>query len=624
MSQATIGTKIILDGEKEYRAALRDIDTELKTLGTELKLSAEQYADNAGSVDALSGKSEILQKQLEAQRQKVATLQGALESANETYGEGSRKSQEWQQKLNLAQADLLKMERSLNQTAAALEEATENTEDFSDALKDSDDGMEGAAEQAEEYKSALEKAGKASDEAESSTKDFGDVLGTISEKLGIKLPDSVRASVGKLGNLSSGFMAAAAAAAAVVTAVVKVEKALVSMTVESAKAAEQLSNAASSGGLSLESAQEWDYVLKSVGSSLESATGDLASFQQKITEAATGSGESAELFSKLRISVTDTSGALKTTEQLLPELVNKFQRMGDETERNTIANKLLGGTGTALIPILKSTGTELDALIADKQKLGILSEQEVADLERTAAAQRKYEEAIASSKEQLSAQFAPAVTDFYDASADAISSLSQLLKNSGILEFAKDLLGFVTKLIQGFADMTSKTGDWANKMRSSIEGLQGPMETLALFADTLGVVAGLLQLITGDFSGGFDTIKTHLGFNERHGKQSYLQSWWSGGYNSQSVYDEELGAWVGNGLGNASGSDYWTGGVTWVGENGPEKVYLPEGSRIQTAQESRAETVVYNITIPAKDIKEFNDIVRIAKNARRAERMGMA
>lgn len=623
MSQASISTKIILDGEKEYRSALRDIDSELKTLGTELKLSAEQYADNAGSVDALSAKSDILQCQLEAQRQKVATLQGALDSANEEYGEGSRKTQEWQQKLNLAQAELLKMERNLNQTAEALEDAADNTEDFSDALEDSGEEMQRAEKQTEKYKKALNDADKATDDADKTTVDFGDALGQLTEKLGIKLPDSVRTSVGKLGSLSSGFMATAAAAAAVVTAVVKVEKALVSMTVESAKAAEQLSNAASSGGLSLESAQEWDYVLKSVGSSLESATGDLAGFQQKITEAATGTGESAELFAKLGLSVTDASGALKTTEQLLPELVNKLQRMGDETERNTVANKLLGGTGTALIPILKSTGTELDALIADKQKLGVLTEQEVADLERTAAAQRKYEEAVASSKEQLSAQFAPAVTDFYNASADAISSISKMLEDSGILEFAKDLLGFVTSLIQNFADMSSKSGGWVNKMRSNIEGLQGPMETLTLFADTLTVAIGLSKFLAFQFSEGWDMMKTGLGLNERNGKQSYTQKWRSGSYNDTWVYDEELGAWVGNGTGNASGTDYWAGGVTWVGENGPEKVYLPEGSRIQTAQESRAETVVYNITIPARDIKEFNDIVRIAKNARRAERMGV-
>ena len=142
------------------------------------------------------------------------------------------------------------------------------------------------------------------------------------------------------------------------------------------------------------------------------------------------------------------------------------------------------------------------------------------------------------------------------------------------------------------------------------------MESLAVFADTLGVIGGLLSL-------DFDKVKTHLGFNERNGKQSYLQKWWSGDAASTNVWDENLGTWVGNGISaNAAGIDHWPGGMTWVGENGPERVWLPEGTRIQTAQESRAGGDTFHITIPARDIKEFNDIVRIAKNARRAERMG--
>lgn len=59
------------------------------------------------------------------------------------------------------------------------------------------------------------------------------------------------------------------------------------------------------------------------------------------------------------------------------------------------------------------------------------------------------------------------------------------------------------------------------------------------------------------------------------------------------------------------------GGVTWVGENGPEKVYLPQGSQILTAQESRNEgnTVIY-VTIDAKNVREFNDIVKIGTGKR--------
>ena len=102
--------------------------------------------------------------------------------------------------------------------------------------------------------------------------------------------------------------------------------------------------------------------------------------------------------------------------------------------------------------------------------------------------------------------------------------------------------------------------------------------------------------------------------------------WYSGNYaNGQTDYswadsyqwkDDEDG-W------NAHGSSNWRGGMTWVGENGPEKVLLPSGTQILNAQDSRnTGGTVFNITIPAKDIKEFNDIIRIAQSARVLARMG--
>lgn len=41
---------------------------------------------------------------------------------------------------------------------------------------------------------------------------------------------------------------------------------------------------------------------------------------------------------------------------------------------------------------------------------------------------------------------------------------------------------------------------------------------------------------------------------------------------------------VGN---NAKGTDNWRGGLTWVGERGPELINLPKGSQVHTAQESK-------------------------------------
>ena len=76
---------------------------------------------------------------------------------------------------------------------------------------------------------------------------------------------------------------------------------------------------------------------------------------------------------------------------------------------------------------------------------------------------------------------------------------------------------------------------------------------------------------------------------------------------------------------NASGTDYWRGGRTLISEYGPEEVVLPQGTRILTAQETRQVSGgdTFYITIPANTVKEFNDIVNIARNKRRTDRMGV-
>jgi hypothetical protein len=73
---------------------------------------------------------------------------------------------------------------------------------------------------------------------------------------------------------------------------------------------------------------------------------------------------------------------------------------------------------------------------------------------------------------------------------------------------------------------------------------------------------------------------------------------------------------------NAQGTDNWRGGTTWVGEEGPELVTLPRGSRITPARESAGysnETNNYYITIDAKNVQDFNRVVELAQQ----QRMGL-
>lgn len=656
MAQGVISTRVKLDGEKEYKDALAALDRSYKTLTDELAYVTERYADNAESAEALQAKGEMLQKQLDKQREKVATLEKALESVNGDYDESSKVVQEWEQKLFRAKTETLKLEKALQQNEQALSEAEDATGDYTKALKNLD---------------------KKTKEANEGVKGLGSALKELGGKLGVNVPEGAETLLNKLGGLDAGFVASAGAALGMAAALAAVVKSLFDCTTEAANNAVQLSRISESAGLSTTSAQKWDYVLKSVGSSLDSASGDLSGFQQKILEASQGAGESAELFKKLGLYVWDASGNLKTTEQMLPELIEKLQGMSDTTERNAVANKLLGGTGTALIPILNKTGDELEALIEEKEKLGILSEGEIEDLKQTAQAQEDFTNAVEAAKNQLAQSFAPAVTAVYEMASNIVSKLSKWLQESGILDWLSSLVQIVSKIISSLVSVAGAITGFLNKFSLVPVMVKAALAPLKFLADTLSVILGAVEGILGgdwdSFQNALNSFgksageadETSVEYNEKHygrGEDGYIRSGsnifnertkrWEGGYSIDSriqgvietvderpelIEDKSTGAtWrlvssaeVGSKEAlsrargyNAAGIDHWPGGMTWVGENGPERVWLPEGTRIQTAQESRGGGDVFNITIPARDIKEFNDIVRIAKNARRAERMG--
>ena len=74
---------------------------------------------------------------------------------------------------------------------------------------------------------------------------------------------------------------------------------------------------------------------------------------------------------------------------------------------------------------------------------------------------------------------------------------------------------------------------------------------------------------------------------------------------------------------NASGTDSFNGGKTWVGEEGPELVTLPRGSKITPVGEAGAafgEVNNYYITIDAKSVSDFNRVVELAQQQKMATR----
>ena len=60
------GLKIGLEGEKEFKKALSDINQSFKVLVSEMKLVESQFGKNDNSVEALTSRNQVLNKEIEA------------------------------------------------------------------------------------------------------------------------------------------------------------------------------------------------------------------------------------------------------------------------------------------------------------------------------------------------------------------------------------------------------------------------------------------------------------------------------------------------------------------------------------------------------------------------------
>ena len=350
--------------------------------------------------------------------------------------------------------------------------------------------------------------------------------------------------------------------------------------------------------MSVESTQIWDYVLKTVGSSIEEAQGDLSAFQKKILEASQGTGEAYEMFQRLGVAVVDQAGNLRSSEDVLNDVVTALQLMANETERNAISSTLLGSTGEKLIPIYNMTAQELEFLKEQKREIGVLTGDEIESLKKVSQAMIDYEERTAAAKDALAKDFAPALADFYDAAGEGLLGLGKSAEDSNLVGFFGSGLSLITALTPAF-DLLGSAMELLSPAFAVLSiAIAGVSDALRVLLELLAAVGNLLTL---DFTGAGQNWDNIMGILS--------------GQNSA----------VGNAINsafNASGTDNFPGGWSWVGENGPERIWMPQGSRVFTAQESRSMGGdVFYITIDAHSVQEFNDIIRMAQAAKRMKRM---
>lgn len=590
MATRKVNTEFTVTGEEKLRRAITEINNGAKVLKSEMNKLTAEYDGNTDSAEFLTQKYDILERQMLTQKDKVEALKQAVADSAAAYGEADSRTQNWIIQLNNAEAALANIYGEMGRTQTAIENMDGALDDVSGSTETASGGMES----------------------------LGDVLDTVADKLGIKLPDGISKFTGGLGKIPASTAAAAAGIAAVVAIVIKLEQKLMDVTKETAAAAKELEALSLQTSVSTTDLQAFQYAEDFIGVSSDQLADSLKDLTTKMSDAANGNEETAAKFDQLGASIYDAQGNLRSSYDVFLDVIDGLGEMSNQAERDALAMSLINESAQQLNPLIEQGSGSLKKYADEAENVGyILSNDQLKALTAVDEAQNRLLKSQEAVSKQISAEYAPYMSDALNETRELIEKVGKALIDSGAVEAFGSILDSAVSLLEPLGDLVS---DLLPPLGVLLQGVAG---TIAWIADTINLIVGLLTL-------NGDRISTALGLNPN--KASNIQkALYGADYKTESYYDSAgnyydptTGQWTGNYFHNAGGNDNFPGGRTRVGENGPETVYLPQGTVIANAQETRADggyDAPVNVYIEARTIQEFNDIIEIVRDAQRVRRM---
>ena len=593
-----INTRFTLSGEKEYKQAISEIGSGMKVLDSEMRKVSSAYAQNADSVEALNAKNDVLGRKISTQTEKIEYLRAALQQSAEKYGEADKRTMQWQTSLNNAEAELNNLNNQFD----------ENKQKIADSGKEMGN--------------------------------LGDVVNGLTSKLGIQLPDGMKSSMNAMGSLDASSLALAGGFAAVAAAIVKVEKAMISMTKESASFADNIITLSMQTGQSTQQLQEFAYASELIDVSVDTLQGSLTKLTNNMQDTMNGTGNAKASFEALGVSVTNADGSMRSANDVFYETIDALGQVKNETERDAMAMDIFGRSAQDLNPLIIQGSKTLKAYADEAHNMGyVLDDEALSALGAVDDAYQRLQKTQEGVKNQLAVEFAPYLEEFYGDVTTMVKDGGKSIKDSGIVDAFGMLLETVGDILNPMSDLSN------NRVPALTKALQPLAKVMALMADAAELLKGVINFGTGHISEGWGQMKHALGFGYSSGNgnnyQNLLdsyneQQWGQSASDLSKAYEEAVARGDSSTLGitedewrrrylrgNAAGTDNWAGGWTRVNENGLERIYLPSGSRIQTASETRYTSGdTYNTTVYVDHVEDLDTILRIAKNARITTRMG--
>lgn len=306
-------------------------------------------------------------------------------------------------------------------------------------------------------------------------------MGRQSEAAGQSASGLGRGMVGALGKVAGlaagvgGLVTAIGGAGALISTLTSAAGAFSALGQEIADLRNDISDAATRSGIAADTLQGLRLAAEGSGLSFSALTSGLDQFGARLSQAAEGTGRTAEAFAALGVEVADAEGNLRDGDTVLRETLAALNGMEPSAERSALAMEALGRSGGKLLQAL--SGTELDAFVEQAREFGVDVGPEAAK--------------SAGDWQRASAELTLVLDGVKAALFDAVGGADALFA-------AADFV------ILSFEAMKGAGQAFADSLTASIQTIFSPLQTLT---DALSALLDGLQAIgRGDYSAGFDSL----------------------------------------------------------------------------------------------------------------------
>lgn len=205
------------------------------------------------------------------------------------------------------------------------------------------------------------------------------LIGTIAVNSSdaVKEIEGTAAQASALGTkMKTGIATAAKWGTAIAAGAVAAGAGVAKLAMNSAAAADEVDKMSQKIGISKEGYQEWSYVLGQNGMDISSLQMGMKTLVTQMDGVVSGSKSSIEMFDKLGLSVTDSTGALKDQETMMNEVMIALADMPNGTEKARLATELFGRSGAELMPMLNQGSGAMLELTQRAHDLGLVMSDE--------------------------------------------------------------------------------------------------------------------------------------------------------------------------------------------------------------------------------------------------------